>query len=283
MKTSESPDPARVLMCPPSFYGIEYEINPWMNKERGADHGLAIAQWNALREKLESLGCLVELLAPRPKLPDLVFTANAGLVAGARFIRSNFRHRERQGEQRVFDAWFAERNFEVVHLPSDLLFEGEGDALFCGDLLFCGYHFRSDIQSHRRLGELLGCLVLSLELIDERFYHLDTCLCPLPHGGALWFPGAFDRYAQRVVRDRIKLLADVPAEEAARFACNAIPLGRDILLPDGCPWTMKQLTALGLTCHPLPMTEFIKAGGACKCLLLFLDRPRPGGAAAVTV
>src|SRR5216684_2642548 len=192
-----------LLLCPPDYYGIEYEINPWMDRTHKALPELAREQWQRLYQKLQSLGCRIELIPPQQNLPDMVFTANAGLVVGKRFIRSNFRFRERQGEERHFEAWFRERGYEILCLPEGLFFEGEGDALFCGDVLFCGYRFRSDIRSHHKLAELLNCLVLSVELVQDRYYHLDTCFCPLPKGAAIWYPAAFDEYAQRAIRHHV--------------------------------------------------------------------------------
>src|SRR5438552_455922 len=188
-----------LLLCPPDYYGIEYEINPWMSRARGAETELAQSQWQGLHQTLASLDNKIELVPPQPKLPDMVFTANAGLAVGKKFIPSNFRHQERAGEAPYFVRWMEEQGYEIHRLPENLYFEGEGDALFAGDALFCGYKFRSDIQSHRAVAEMLGCLVISVELVDPRFYHLDTCFCPLPDGGAVWFPAAFDEYGQRAI------------------------------------------------------------------------------------
>jgi N-dimethylarginine dimethylaminohydrolase len=261
-----------LLLCPPDYYGIEYEINPWMSRARGADKPLVQAQWKGLFDTLSKLDCQVELIPPRPNLPDMVFTANAGLTVGRRFIPSNFRHKERAGEAPHFARWMKEHGYEIVWLPKDLYFEGEGDALFGGDVLFCGYKFRSDINSHRAIADILGCLVISVELVDPRFYHIDTCFCPLPDGGAIWFPEAFDEYGQRAIRDRLSDLIDVAPEEAAHFSCNAVVLDRDIVLPEGAPKLVAILSERGYTCHPLPMTEFLKAGGACKCLTMFMPQ-----------
>ncbi len=261
-----------LLLCPPDHYGIEYEINPWMNREHGADKPLVQAQWKGLFETLSGLDCKVNLITPQPKLPDMVFTANAGLAVGKRFIPSNFRHEERSGEAPFFAKWMEEHGYEVIWLPKNLYFEGEGDALFGGDVLFCGYKFRSDINSHRALADILGCLVVSVELVDPRFYHIDTCFCPLPDGGAVWFPAAFDEYGQRAIRDHLQDLIDVAPEEAAHFSCNAVVLDRNIVLPEGAPKLVEALRDRGYTCHPLPMTEFLKAGGACKCLTMFMPQ-----------
>jgi N-dimethylarginine dimethylaminohydrolase len=192
-----------LLLCPPDYYGIEYEINPWMSRARGAESELAKSQWEGLRQTLASLDSKIELVPPQPKLPDMVFTANAGLTVGKKFIPSNFRYPERAGEAPYFRRWMEEHGYETIWLPDNLYFEGEGDALFSNDTLFCGYKFRSDIQSHRAVGELLRCLVISVELVDPRFYHLDTCFCPLPDGSVFWFPNAFDEYGQRAIRAHV--------------------------------------------------------------------------------
>src|SRR4051812_18404870 len=181
-------------MCPPDYYGIEYEINPWMSTARGAEQGKARAQWRRLYETLVGLGVRVELMTPRPGLPDLVFTANAGLVFGDRFYSSRFRHEVRARETPHFDAWFAGHGFAVEHLPEDTFFEGAGDALFCGPSLFAGYRIRSDVRGHQWLGKELGRQVLPVELINPRYYHLDTCFCPLRPGEAVYYPAAFDAY-----------------------------------------------------------------------------------------
>jgi N-dimethylarginine dimethylaminohydrolase len=260
----------KLLLCPPDFYGIEYEINPWMDRSRNVLPADAQKQWLGLRETLESIGCEIELIEPQAKLPDMVFTANAGLVRGRKFIRSNFRFPERRGEEKHFEQWFAERDYEIVSLPNDLFFEGEGDALFCGEVLLCGYRFRSDIRSHHKLAEILQCLVLSVELVQDRYYHLDTCFCPLPRGGAIWYPAAFDDYGQRAIRHHVSELLEVSPEEAAHFACNAVVVGDDVVLSENSPKLGAALRERGFKPHELPMTEFIKAGGACKCLTLFI-------------
>ncbi len=175
-----------LLLCAPDYYGIEYEINPWMSRARGAETELVKSQWHGLHKRLVALGAKIDLVPPQPKLPDMVFTANAGLTVGRQFIPSNFRHQERAGEAPHFARWMESRGYEVLWLPKELYFEGEGDALFGGDALFCGYKFRSDIQSHRAVADMLGCLVISIELVDPRFYHLDTCFCPLPDDSAIW-------------------------------------------------------------------------------------------------
>src|SRR3989454_1722839 len=212
---------ARILMCPPDFYGIEYEINPWMSRSRGSTPDRAHQQWRNLHETLVGLGVQVELMTPQQGLPDLVFTANAGLVFGRKFYSSRFRHEVRARETPHFDAWFAAHGFEVLHLPEGTYFEGAGDALFCGPPLFAGYRIRSDVRGHQWLGHTLGKQVLPLELINPRFYHLDTCFCPLAPGEAIYYPVAVDVYGRKVLEGNIPRLLAVQESEAARLGCNA--------------------------------------------------------------
>jgi len=260
----------RLLLCAPDHYAVRYEINPWMNRTVRVNHAMAMRQWSALCDTLSGLGCDLHLIKPQPEWPDMVFTANAGLVMGTRFVRANFRHPERAGEAPWFERWFARSGFEVWRLPEEIAFEGEGDALWYGDVLFCGHAFRTDLAAHMLLGEWRPCEVVSLQLADLRYYHLDTCFCPLAEGIAAWFPAAFDEGSQGAIRERVRDLIEVRPEEAQCFACNAVVIGREVVLPEGCPHLCAALGARGFHTHALAMTEFIKAGGACKCLVLGL-------------
>ncbi len=261
----------RILMCPPDFYGIEYEINPWMSRARGAAPEKAQRQWCSLHETLIDLGVQVELMTPQAGLPDLVFTANAGLVFGNRFFSSRFRHEVRTRETPLFDAWFAGHGFVVEHLPEGMFFEGAGDALFCGRTLYAGYRIRSDVNGHQRLGQILGRLVLPLELIDPRFYHLDTCFCPLADGAAIYFPDAFDAYGRKVLENHIPRLLAVEANEALRFAANAVVVGKTVVVNTGCEHLMAGLASWGYQTRAVELDEFLKSGGSAKCLTLRLD------------
>lgn len=261
----------RILMCPPDHYGIEYEINPWMNRSRGSSPVRAQAQWHALEAQLRALNVQLEFMTPQPGLPDLVFTANAGLVYKNRFFSSQFRHAVRAKESPHFDAWFAAHGFTVEHLPEGMFFEGAGDALFAGSKLIAGYRIRSDALGHQSLAQSLGVQVLPVELVDPRFYHLDTCFCPLSPTEALWFPPAFDAYGQKVLRTHVPHLIDVVEPEAVRFACNAVVVGRSVVLNAGSDQLTRDLESRGYACHPVELDEFLKAGGSAKCLTLRLD------------
>jgi N-dimethylarginine dimethylaminohydrolase len=259
----------RLLMCPPLYYGIEYEINPWMSRSRQSDPQLAQEQWKGLYRLLQDqLAVEIALVEPRPGLPDMVFSANAGLAWENRFIASNFRYEVRRGEVPCFENWFQVRGYEIFHLPKENFFEGEGDLLQCGDLFFAGYHIRSDIGSHQKVAEILEREVLSLELTDAWFYHLDTCFCPFGAGRAIFYPAAFDAYALKVLENNMATLIPVTEEEAKRFACNAIAVGDRVVMNDGCPRIRRELESLGVSVFEIPLSEFIKAGGSAKCLVL---------------
>ncbi len=267
----------RLLMCAPTAYGLKYEINPWMSLRRQPDIALASRQWQALYRLLtEEMGAEVELIPQAVDAPDMVFTANGGLVRAGRCLISRFRNPERQVEEPFFADWFAAQGYEVLRMPDTVSFEGEGDALFAGDTLLAGYLKRSDIRAHRLLADTFEVEVLSLELVDDRWYHLDTCLFPLDAETVVFCPEAFDSYARTVLRDRFHTI-EVSREEALRFACNAVLVGSHIVLPSGCPSLTRTLEMRGYTVHSVDLSEFLKTGGAAKCLTLYLEVPTPAG------
>ncbi len=267
----------RILMCPPDYYGIEYEINPWMSRQRQSDRPEAVKQWTALKVLLETAGATIELLPPQPGLPDMVFTANAALIHRRMAVMARFRHSQRQGEVAFDEAWLQAAGFETVHVPDDLHFEGAGDALFCGDTLFAGYRIRSHARGHQQIGAMLGCRVIPVELIDPYYYHLDTCFCPLASGMAIYFPPAFDDYGRAALKAHVPELIEATDDEARRFACNAVVVGRAVVTNTGCPQLHKALRQRGFEPCETPLDEFVKAGGSAKCLTLRLDGEEAAG------
>ncbi|HEX3602094.1 MAG TPA: arginine deiminase-related protein [Lacipirellulaceae bacterium] len=264
-------DTPHILMCPPDFYGIQYEINPWMDISRQSDHAVAVEQWHGLHRHIIDAGACISQLQPVEGLPDLVFTANAAMIFGQQALISRFRHRQRQGEEPYNRRWLAENGFDVVEVPENFSFEGAGDALFCGDTLYAGYRMRSDAAGHQEIGRLIGCRVIPVELIDARYYHLDTCFCPLAEGQAIWYPPAFDEYGQLAIRGLVPNLIEVEREEAERFACNAVVIGKRVITNTGCDRLHAALAACGYEPIATPLDEFVKAGGSAKCLTLRLD------------
>jgi lysine-ketoglutarate reductase/saccharopine dehydrogenase-like protein (TIGR00300 family) len=276
--------PARYLMCPPEFFQVDYVINPWMEGNIDRANGVvASEQWHRLHGILAGHG-EVELITPLAGSPDMVFTANAGLVLGDRVVLSRFLHRERQAEEPHFLEWFKQHGFRVHELPKDLPFEGAGDALFdrVKPLLWAGYGFRTELDSHALIAQLLGVEVVSLRLIDKRFYHLDTCLCPLERGYLLYYPPAFDARSNTQIERRIptekRLLLDEP--DAIHFAANAVSVGEALVLHGASDGLKTRLAAAGFEVIESPLTEFIKSGGAARCLTLGLNElPKPGAQA----
>ena len=264
----------RILVCPPDYFGIEYEINPWMRLSNAANTATAQTQWQALIQILQNeIAATLEWMVPWPDLPDLVFTANAGFVHGSIAIPSHFRHPERQREEEKFEQWFRTHGYTVMPLEQESFFEGAGDLLGFPDCWFGGYRQRSDIRAYHQISQVFQKEVLPLELVNNYFYHLDTCFCPLTGGELLYYPHAFDSYAQETIASCVPLPRRlvVSSKEAKRFACNAVCVGHHIVLPTGCPKTTDMLTERGYCVHAVDLSEFMKAGGSAKCLTLTLD------------
>lgn len=277
----------KILMCAPTYYDVIYEINPWMNKKLEVNQIHAQQQWLKLFNTIQECGAQVELLKPSAGLPDLVFTANAGLLIAKNVFLSRFRYPERQAEYDSFKNWFVNAGYKIIPEPAQdfreekisnksLLkyigpcFEGAGDGLFAGNILFAAYGFRTDKAYFERFFHEKNIRkIVFCELVDPYFYHLDTCFCPLNATQALWWPHAFSQDSQQKMEQTLELFA-VPPEEAKKFACNSVVLGKKIIIPSGCPQTAKILTDLNFTVFDCEMSEYIKAGGACKCLTLTL-------------
>ncbi len=270
-------DSIRILMCAPDHYDVDYVINPWMEGNiHKSSREKAVSQWNGLYQILKDRS-IVDLVPPQKGWPDMVFTANAGLVLGKTAVISRFFHKERQGEEPYFKQWFEQQGFTVYELPKDLPFEGAGDALFDreGRWLWAGYGFRSELDSHPYLAKWLDIEVLSLRLIDERFYHLDTCFCPLSGGYLLYYPDAFDAYSNRLIEMKVPQEKRIIVEEpdAVNFACNAVNVNQIIVMNKISEALKGQLQNAGFEVVETPLSEFLKAGGAAKCLTLRVTEP----------
>ncbi len=262
------------LMCPPHHYEVDYVINPWMEGNiHRSSRDRAEVQWQKLHTILQEQA-EVKTVDPAQGWPDMVFTANAGLILNKTVVLSRFFHPERQGEQPHFKQWFLDQGYTVHELPPELPFEGAGDALLdrSGRWLWAGYGFRSVLESHPYLAKWLEIEVLSLRLIDERFYHLDTCFCPLSEGYLLYYPAAFDAYSNRLIEMRVPAEKRIAVSEpdAIQFACNAVDVNKAILLNRISPDLRAQLAERGFRVMETDLSEFLKAGGAAKCLTLRL-------------
>jgi N-dimethylarginine dimethylaminohydrolase len=273
---SELPWGRRYLMCPPHHFGVLYEINPWMHTEVRVDVDGARGQWERLVANLQAAGAEVEAMEPAEHVPDLVFTANAGLVSGNRFMPSHFRYPQRQPETEVFAAWFEERGFEVRRLPEHLDHEGAGDALPFFDeagrsVLLSGYRPRSDAAASTAVAGLLDVPVRSVELVDERLYHVDLTFCPLDDRRAICAPLGWDAYGRRVVEALVPEPLWLEDDEALSFCANSVVVGTNIVMPNVPARVGRILEGWGFAVVESPVDEFLKAGGGCRCLTLALD------------
>ncbi len=265
---------AELMMCPPTYYNVDYVINPWMEGNvHHASKARACEQWTALYREL-SLRDAVKLVEPVVGSPDMVFTANAGLRFGEEVALSRFQFAERQGEARWFGEWFARAGYAVREMPVGMAFEGEGDALWSADggRLWAGYGFRTAIESHRLLEDWWGVDVASLRLVDPRFYHLDTCFAPLPNGDVMYFPEAFDEASLEKIETYYPASKRVVvgAEDAANFCCNVVSLAEELVLNRVSEELREELQGRGFRLFETPLGEFLKAGGAAKCLVMTL-------------
>jgi lysine-ketoglutarate reductase/saccharopine dehydrogenase-like protein (TIGR00300 family) len=266
-------------MCKPTHFGVRYVINPWMRGQVGrADSARAMQQWHQLHDLLCTLAD-VEVIDPGADgrdLPDMVFCANAGLVLGDTFVPSAFRVPERAGEVPLFNRWFADQGFTLAPLGDDTPFEGEGDALFHPGrpLLWAGYGVRSGIEAHPTLTERFSVEVVSLRLVDQRFYHLDTCFYPLPDGRVVYYAPAFDEPSRQEIARRIPAedRIEVSESDALRFTCNAVRLGDTLVTNHAGDDLQARLNKWGYKVATCCVDEFMLAGGACKCMTLLLKQ-----------
>lgn len=260
----------KILMCAPDFFDVTYSINPWMKpEEANVMQQKAKEQWGELKRVFEELGADVELVKPQPGLPDMVYV-DVGIAWDKFFIPSNFKCKERQGERPYVVEHFKNAGFEIKDLSDEYTLEGHGDTLWDGDRLYCGHGFRSQKEAHAELANIFSDIgakvdIVPVELTDERLYHLDTTFCPLEDGSALIYRKGVTEGSLKELEEKLELV-DVPEEEALNFACNAVVLKKNIIIPKGAPKTCQKLRARGFTVHEVEMTEFIKGGGACKCL-----------------
>jgi N-dimethylarginine dimethylaminohydrolase len=268
-----------MLMCRPAYFDIRYEINPWMSVDNNVDKALALQQWQALYDAIATL-TQVQLVAPQLDVPDMVFTANAGFVMQKEVYLSHFRRPERQPERSYYKQWFVDHGYRIVDEEAQFMsqsdtqkrycFEGAGDLLAAGEFLFAAHGFRTDENVYRNIRTWLPQFQLvSVKLVGPYFYHLDTCFCPLTEDLALLVPQAFSADSLAAIKSAIQTI-DVCDADARHFATNAVVINDTVILPAGCHDTEAKLTAHGFTVRQVPMSEFIKSGGAAKCLTLRL-------------
>ena len=259
------------LMCEPKYFEVSYVINPWMAANIGkVDKSLATQQWKQLYDTL-SRKASIKLLEPVIGLPDMVFTANAGLVSDKKeVIISSFRHTERQGESQHYKKFFEDANYQVKQISSNIIFEGAGDALFDaqGELWF-GSGPRSDVAAISEISRILQVKVNGLKLTDPRWYHLDTAFCPLTDGFVIAYKKAFSDESVTDIQNKFgDKLIWVSDEDALNFACNAICLDHEVILYRASSELKATLKRYNFRVIEIDISEFMKSGGSCKCMTL---------------
>ena len=273
----------RYLMCRPDHFTVSYTINPWMEPRNPTDTAKAVAQWQTLYDTYVALGHEVELIDPVPGLPDMVYTANGGFIVDGRALGVRFRVDERRGEERPFMDWFAAHGFDVVEPVS--VQEGEGDFLLVGDTILAGTGFRSTGDSHAEVAGVFGREVVSLRLIDPRFYHLDTAISVLdPVVGAAqggpdaaniaYLPGAFDQASQQILAERFPDAIRVSDADGAVFGLNSASDGYNVFISPRATGFEAQLRERGYNPVLVDLSELLLGGGGIKCCTLELRGKR---------
>nr|WP_190088973.1 dimethylargininase [Streptomyces melanogenes] len=253
-------------MCPPAHFKVTYSINPWMDPAKPVDLPLALAQWEDLRDRYRALGHTVELLEPRPDLPDMVFAANGATVIDGRVLGARFAHPEREAEAAAHLDWFRAHGFTEIHEPSHIN-EGEGDFAVTASYLLAGRGFRSSPLSHDEAQEFFGRPVIGLDLVDPRYYHLDTALCVLDDSAdeIMYYPDAFSPGSRAVLARLFPDAVIASAEDAGALGLNAVSDGLHVLLPQGAVGLFSPLRERGFVPVGMDLGELLKGGGSVKC------------------
>ncbi|HEY0815546.1 MAG TPA: amidinotransferase [Pseudonocardia sp.] len=255
------------LMCRPEHFAVTYAINPWMHPGVAVDVDLAVAQWDALRRTYLDLGHRVDLIDPVPGLPDMVYAANGATVVDGVVYGARFRHTERSPEAAAHRAWFAAAGFGEVVVP-EYTNEGEGDLLVAGRVILAGSGFRTDPHAHVEAARVLRRAVVPLELVDPRFYHLDTALAVLDETTVAWLPEAFAPDSRSVLRRRFPDAVLATQADAAVLGLNAVSDGRHVVLPAEATDLATALAERGFVPVPVALSELRKGGGGPKCCTL---------------
>jgi len=275
--TQRSTSHRTVLMCRPDFYTVNYKINPWMDPSRPTDTALAVAQWNTLYRTYLDLGFTVELVDPIDGLPDMVYAANGGFVLDNKAYGANFTFPERQPEGPAYMEWFRANGYEV-HVPKETN-EGEGDILLVGEDILAGTGFRTDLSSHREIADIFGRTVVSLELVNPSYYHLDTAMAvldPAPEPGQsaniAYLPSAFSEESRAVLQERYPEAILVSEEDASVLGLNSYSDGYNIVIAARATGFEQQLRERGYNPIGLDLSELLLGGGGVKCCTLELRR-----------
>lgn len=252
-------------MCPPTYFAVEYNINPWMVSQ--IDRKKAEIQWTRLRDTFKKLNMKISLIEPIKHLPDMVFTADQGAVYDHIFIKSNFRFKERQSESDYTLDWFKKKNFAIVELPKLAHFEGQGDFIMFGSEILIGIGERTNLKAARIIETLLNKKITTLKLINPYFFHLDTALCVLPDKTIMFYEGAFDKASVAKIKKISPDFISVSKSDAYKMVCNAAFCKNNIVTNKGISKRLlKELKTRKLKIFEVELSEFLKVGGGAHCL-----------------
>ncbi len=253
-------------MTPPAFFAVDYAINPWMDPSVSVDTPMALRQWEALRQTYKELGHSVALVEPVKGLPDMVYAANGGLLVNGYAVVARFAYPQRDGESAAYAEWMTRHGFDVATTRHKN--EGQGDLLVVGSIILAGHGFRTDRQAHDEIAAVVKMPVVSLELVDPRFYHLDTALAVLDDTTIAFYPPAFSDESQATLRELFPDAIEVGSADAYVLGLNAVSDGLNVVLPAAATTFAEQLTDAGFRPIGVDLTELLKGGGSIKCCTL---------------
>ncbi|GGZ27746.1 dimethylargininase [Streptomyces poonensis] len=269
MSESRVPSRRRYLVCEPRHFTVQYAINPWMHPDRPVDVDLARGQWAELIGAYRAHGHTVDAVEPVADLPDMVFAANSALVLGGRVFGSLFHAPERRPESAAYESWFKAAGFDV-HRPESVC-EGEGDLVPAGRWVLAGTGFRTTREAHREAQEFFGVPVISLQLVNPYFYHLDTALFVLGDGtggddaNIAYYPEAFSPGSREVLARLYPDAVLATREDALAFGLNSVSDGRHVFISPRAEQLAGRLARQGYVPVPVDLSELHKAGGGIKC------------------
>jgi N-dimethylarginine dimethylaminohydrolase len=266
MTTARTARARHYAMTPPTFFAVEYSINPWMDTATDVDTHVAMNQWEALRQTYKELGHTVELVEPVAGLPDMVYAANGGLLVNGTAVVARFAYAQRAGESDAYAEWMTRHGYQ----PAETRYvnEGQGDLLVVGSIMLAGYGFRTERQSHAEIAAVVGMPVVSLELIDPKFYHLDTALAVLDDSTIAYYPPAFSDQARATLLELFPDAIQAASADAYVLGLNAVSDGLNVVLPSAATGFAQQLREAGFQPIGVDLSELLKGGGSVKCCTL---------------
>lgn len=260
----------KVLMCEPKYFQVDYSINPWM-KVGSVNKKKAYQQWLELLRVLRDLGVMVDVIEQEKGLPDMVFSADQGIIKGDEILLGNFRFPQRKMENEIYKNWFEKQNLKIRNLPKNICFEGGGESVWFGGRLFVGFGFRGDLGAIREIRKSWGIEVIPLKLINPYFYHLDTALFVLNKEIVFYYPNAFSEKSQVTLKKIVPNLISIEKKEAFNFAANSLVTDHHAVIQEGNRRTKKGIEGQGYRVIEINVSEFMKAGGGIHCLTSILE------------